>query len=289
MPFTANYNNLRGFNYVPTYARNDIEFWRDYDGAVIERELGYAQRLGLNSARVFLAYVVYEQDRAAFLARVKHFVRAAHDRGISTMVVVWDSCFSEVMPTYEADEPDWVPNPGVQRLTPDFWPQGEGYCADLVEALCNEPGLLMWDMMNEPLITSWYWAAEGKEKEHRRETIWAFARHFCGVMGRLDPSHPRTVGVSRPGLLPNVIDCVDVVSFHDYSATRGRIRAQLAEGIEMARQAGKPVLVSEVGCLARANPYDVCLEICRDLGIGWYLWELMIGKSRWNDIHGIVY
>jgi len=80
-----------------------------------------------------------------------------------------------------------------------------------------------------------------------------------------------------------------VLSFHDYSPTRGQVRAQLGKGIAMARQAEKPVLVSEVGCLARANPYDVCLEVCRDLGIGWYMWELMIGRSRWRDIHGIVY
>jgi hypothetical protein len=108
-------------------------------------------------------------------------------------------------------------------------------------------------------------------------------------MHRLDPAHPLTVGVMFPDRLPNVADCVDVVSFHDYSPTRARIRSRLGGGIEVARQQGKPVLVSEVGCLARANPYDVCLEICRDLGIGWYLWELMIGKSRWRDIHGIVY
>ena len=289
MAFPLTYCDIRGFNYVPSNARNDIEFWRDYDGALVEKELDYAKRLGLNSARVFLAYAVYEHNQVEFLARVKHFVQAAYARGISTMVVVWDSCFSDLMPTYEADEEDWIPNPGVQRLTPDFWPQGEAYCADLAKTLVDNPGLLIWDVMNEPLATTWQSRAESAEQARRCETIWTFARHFCGVMGRLDPSHPRTVGVLRPEHLPNIVDCVDVVSFHDYSPTRGRVHAQLGKGIETALHAGKPVLVSEVGCLARANPYDICLEACQDLGIGWYMWELMIGRSRWRDIHGIVY
>jgi hypothetical protein len=45
----------------------------------------------------------------------------------------------------------------------------------------------------------------------------------------------------------------------------------------------------EYVCLARSNPYDMTLEICGELGLGWYVWELMIGKSLWKDIHGIVY
>ena len=114
------YSHVRGFNYVPSTAVNDIAFWRDYDEALVERELTYAQRLGLNSARPFLAYVVYEHDPKTFLARLRHFVRAAHERGISVMPVVWDSCFDSTLPTYESSENKWIPNPGVQRLGPDF-------------------------------------------------------------------------------------------------------------------------------------------------------------------------
>jgi hypothetical protein len=41
-------------NYVPSYSRNPVQTWRDYDGATVLRELGYAQALGLNAVRVFL-------------------------------------------------------------------------------------------------------------------------------------------------------------------------------------------------------------------------------------------
>ncbi len=280
--------NLRGFNYTPSTATNDISFWRDYDEAVIERELTYAQRLGLNSARVFLAYVVYEHQPQQFLKRLRHFVRAAQQRGIMTMPVVWDSCFSERQPAYDLDLNDWVPNPGVMNLGTHFWPQGERYCAALVETLGDEPGLLMWDVMNEPLMTSWVLNAGG-EQSSRSETIWTFVRHFCEVFQRLDPRHPTTVGVHTPENLAVIGGATEVLSFHDYSPTREAIGRALDVGLEYGRKMDKPVFVSEISCLARANPYDVSIQACQERGLGWFTWELMIGKSMWRDIHGIVY
>ncbi len=282
------YAHLRGFNYTPSTAVNDISFWRDYDEGLVERELTYAQRLGLNSARPFLAYVVYEHDPKRFLNRLTHFVRTAHDRGISVMPVVWDSCFDDSMPTIDSTENKWIPNPGVQRLGPEFWPAGEAYCRDLVQTLGPEPGLTMWDIMNEPLITSWV-MEETPERDERKGTIWNFVHHFCGVMKELDKTHPITVGVANVATLAQVEAHVDVLSYHDYLPTRAAIRAQIDDGLRVAETNQKPIFISELACLARANPYDVTLEICQEAGIGWYLWELMIGKSRWRDIHGVVY
>ena len=288
MELLKRYQHLRGFNYVPSTAVNDIAFWRDYDEALVERELTYAQRLGLNSARPFLAYVVYEQEPQSFLARLRHFVRAAHDRGISVMPVVWDSCFDDTLPTYGSTENKWIPNPGVQRLGPDFWPAGEAYCRDLVQTLGPEPGLLMWDMMNEPMVTSWV-GEDVPDRDSRISIIWNFVHHFCGVMKELDGAHPITVGVAYAANLAQVETHVDVLSFHDYRNTRAAIRAHIDEGNRIAEANQKPIFISELACLARANPYDVTLEICQEAGIGWYLWELMIGVSRWRDIHGVVY
>jgi len=288
MDYCKPYSHLRGFNYTPSSAAHDIAFWRDYDEALVERELTYAQRLGLNSARPFLAYVVYEREPAAFLARLRHFVRAAHARGISVMPAIWDSCFDETEPTYGATVNQWIPNPGVQRLGRAFWPAGEAYCRALVETLGNEPGLLMWDVMNEPTITSWI--KEGvPEREQRVQTIWNFVRHFCGVMKQLDPHHPVTVGVAYAKELVEIGSHVDVLSFHDYRETRSAMRAHIDEALGFAQQYQKAIFVSEIACLARANPYDVSLETFQQSGMGWYLWELMIGVSRWRDIHGVVY
>jgi hypothetical protein len=45
---------------------------------------------------------------------------------------------------------------------------------------------------------------------------------------------------------------------------------------------------TEIGCIARANPYDVTLEEHMKARVGWYIWELMITR-RWGNVHGVFY
>ncbi len=134
---------IRGFNYTPSTARNDVEFWRDYDEAQVERELDFARRLRLNQARIFLNYVVYERERDAFLKRMHHFVRAAHNRGIGTLVVVWDQCCVDDMPFYAAHEKKWYPNPGAPAR--ETWEDAERW----VRNQCAENQLTGIDWMDE--------------------------------------------------------------------------------------------------------------------------------------------
>ena len=51
---------------MPSYAKNDVAIWMDYDPVVIDRELGYAERLNLNTVRVFLNQAVYEHEPKVF-------------------------------------------------------------------------------------------------------------------------------------------------------------------------------------------------------------------------------
>ena len=55
---------LLGFNFVPSTAVNDTEMWQaeTFDPKTIDRELAWAEGLGYNSCRVFLQYIVWQQD-----------------------------------------------------------------------------------------------------------------------------------------------------------------------------------------------------------------------------------
>ncbi len=44
--------DIRGVNYVPSNAVNATEMWLEFDAATIDRELGFAEGLALNSNRV---------------------------------------------------------------------------------------------------------------------------------------------------------------------------------------------------------------------------------------------
>jgi len=53
-----------GVNFVPSTAANTTELWQaaSFDEKTIDRELGWAARIGFNSCRVFVQYLVWKHD-----------------------------------------------------------------------------------------------------------------------------------------------------------------------------------------------------------------------------------
>ena len=86
----VDYSKIRGFNYTQSSARSDYEFWKKYDHKMVDREMGFAQRLNLNSARIFLNYQVYLEDKEVYLERVRDFVQTAWSHGISTNPILFN-------------------------------------------------------------------------------------------------------------------------------------------------------------------------------------------------------
>jgi len=241
------------------------------DQATIERDLGYAQRLRINSTRIWLMYRQYWQDPKAFIAKLVNYVRTAHSFGISTMPILWNGNMID-----------------VSILEPGYWPTGEQYVADVVNALKDEPGLIMWDIMNEPSCNDYMLKATPEEKPEREAKMWGFVRHFCAYVRQLDPANAITVGHTWVCDIEPTADVVDVISFHDYLETRQRVENTYLEAERLSAKYGKPLINSELACLCRANPYDMALEICERHHVGWYLFNLMI-QGYWNEVHGIVY
>jgi len=241
------------------------------DQATIERDLGYAQRLRLNSTRIWLRYQHYWEDPEGYIAKLVNYVRTAHAMGISTMPILWNGNMID-----------------VSILEKDYRPTGEKWVAAVVNALKDEDGLLMWDIMNEPSCNDYMRKATPEEKPEREAKLWGFVRHYCQYVRELDPVNAITVGNTFIGDTEPTVDLVDVISFHDYLETRKRVENTYRRAEALAQQYGKPLLNTELACLCRANPYDMALEICERHKIGWYLFELMI-HGYWGDVHGIVY
>jgi len=150
--------------------------WRN-DQAIIERDLGYAQRVHLNSTRVWLGYREYKKNPDGFIKTIQNYVRTAQRMGISTMPVLWNG---------NGLNPD--------TLKENFRPEGEAYIKAVVEALKNEKGLLMWDIMNEPLWNDYYNNAPAEEKAKREAEIRDFVRYYIKFVKKLDPVNAVTVG-----------------------------------------------------------------------------------------------
>jgi hypothetical protein len=241
------------------------------DEATMRRELGYAQKLQLNSTRIWLNQGGYQRDPEGFINRLRTYVRIAHSLGISVMPILFNGNGL---------------NP--QTLPPESWPRQEAYVKAVVEALKNEPGLLMWDLMNEPSYNDYYRLGPEAEQPKRGEEIKTFLAHFNQYVKSLDPTNATTIGHTFARDLEWCTN-VDVFSFHDYSETRHRIETNYVLAETISKKYGKPLLNTEMACVCRANPYDVALEIAGRHKVGWYVFQLMVTPGGWGDVHGLVY
>ena len=256
-------SKYRGFNYTPAGAvspHHHIDQWVKYSAAVTNFDLDLAKRLNLNQVRVFVPYEAYLAIKDTLKDRLRHFVQACHIRGIGVMVVVGKG--------------PWVQDTS-QR------PRAIEWVKFLSAALSSRPGLAMWDIMNEP--------------DYPEKPLERVQRNFenCRFMSRLfreiDPKTPITIGMAFEKNMETLADYVDVLQFHDYSDTREKIDQTILRAKQFAAKAGKPVIDGEIGCIARANPYDVTLEEHMKAHVGWYIWELMIVRKGWGAVHGVFY
>lgn len=254
-------SGVRGFNYQAAESIGHAEHWLHYDPAVTERDLDYARRLDLNQVRIFVPFAAWERDKEALRKDLLHFVRAAHERGIG------------VMPTMQYKFGEWKDRAA--------WPNSREFVADLVASIGKEPGLEIWDVENEPECCKLPPTPDNRLRmEH--------AMYMAKMFHELDPVTPVTIGATFADNMIEMGDAVDVLSFHDYSPTRARIRANIARAKAYAAKVGKPLFNSEIGCVARANPYDVTLHEHMQAHVGWYIWELMI-TGNWGTVHGVFY
>src|SRR5919202_265063 len=63
---------LVGANYIPANAINELEMWQaeSFDPAQIDKELGWAESIGMNTMRVFLHDLVWSKDQEGFRKRI---------------------------------------------------------------------------------------------------------------------------------------------------------------------------------------------------------------------------
>lgn len=211
MKRTVDYSSLKGFNYTQSNSLNDRDFWARYDHSIVDRDLGYAERLHLNSVRIFMDISMYRSGPQRFLSNIRDFVRTAWEHGISTNPILFMGF------RFRDDELTWEEMNAVEGLKPltktiddpSCWHIGEEYVDEVIATLKDEPGLLFWDIANEPGYTdrfvTWYdeefdYLQEFQEApdlevlRRRQEKTWSIVRHFMKYVKEKDPDHDVGVG-----------------------------------------------------------------------------------------------
>lgn len=270
----ADFGNVRGLNYIASYAPSDVAMWRFYDHDQIDRELGYVKALGANSIRVWLAWVVYDAEGKRFIDKFEDFLSLCEKHRITVMPILWDSCFGDAKASYE-DVEDWVANPGTERVADlEFRADGDRYIRAVVEAGRDNRSLLIWDVMNEPSgpkINSWL-------------------EHYCKLVKSLDKEHPVTIGWAHASSNNVSVDWVDVMSYHPYGIFDKNRHVWTTAVREIANAHGnKPILVTEAGGPGFGQRYEECIDYFQKEGVGFYLFEAMVGTNRFRNITGFVF
>jgi hypothetical protein len=259
----SDYSHIRGIH---------MGFEKGPDHMPLEKQLEYCRKLDLNSNRLFTDYAHYALDPEGVKKYLKETIELCWKYGVSTMQILFGG--NQLDPVI---------------LEPEFWAEkGDPYVRDMVLLLKDEPGLLMWDVMNEPTCNLWYSDAPEDEKPARLAKITGFLKHYCALVKELDPDGCITIGHTEACDLEPSAAWVDVLCFHDYRETRARIAENYDLAEALGRKYGKPVINSETCCNCRANPYDLAIKTCVDRQMGFYVFCLL-AEGFWGEVHGLIY
>ena len=270
-----------GFNYIPSTAINTTEMWQKetFDPATIEREMHAAASVGFNCARVFLQYIVWENDPAGLKARMGTFMEIAARNHIKIIWVLFDDCtFSTVTDPHLGKQADvipgeyangWTPSPGETRVIDQAsWKGLKDYVTDIMTTFSSDSRVLAWDLYNEP----------GNSRMENKslpllKAVFAWARD-------VDPLQPITVGIWKRQLTDIdkvILENSDIVTFHNY----GGPDAMTHDIDELARE-DRPMICTE--WLARQNGSTVAniLPILYSRHVGGTIWGLVNGRTQTN-------
>ena len=193
-----------GANFLPSTAINELEMWQadTFDPTTIDRELGWAEGIGMNTMRVFLHNLLWEQDPKGFQERIDTFLTIAARHHIRPVFVLFDSCW-EPFPKLGPQHPPipgvhnsgWVQAPGATVLNdPTQYPRLETYVKGIVGAFANDPRILAWDLWNEPDNGNDSSYAKGEPK-NKNEIILGLLPQVFAWARAARPRQPLTSGL----------------------------------------------------------------------------------------------
>ena len=283
-----------GANFVPSTAINQLEMWQadTFDPKTIDKELSMAKKLGMNTARVFLHDLAYEQDPAGFKARVDTFLGIAAKHGIKPMLVIFDSVWNPEVKVGKQPAPvpgvhnsGWVQSPGGAALADAAqYPRLEAYVKDIVGTFGKDARVASWDLWNEPDNTngSSYGAKEPKDKllyvEKLLPQVFAWARS-------VSPKQPLTSGLwqgdwSDRGKLTPIqrvqLDESDFVSFHNYDDP-AKFKERVAQ---LGKLSARPKQLTEYMARGMNSTFAGMLPILKEAHIAGYNWGFVQGKAQ---------
>jgi hypothetical protein len=283
---------LCGCNYIPATAINQLEMWQadTFDPSRIDTELELASSIGMNTVRVFLHDLLWDQDAAGFIERIDIFLQIADKHGIRPMFVLFDSCWDpfpqlgvQRVPQPGVHNSGWVQSPGARVLKDAAQqPRLESYVRGVVGAFARDERILAWDVWNEPdnmntasygqheladkvalvlelLPKAFQWARAARPTQPLTSAIWN--GNWCSP-DHLSPMERVQVELS------------DVISFHSYD-----LPDEFECRLKYLQRYNRPLLCTEYMARGNKSTFEEILPIALH-EVAVYNWGLVVGKSQ---------
>jgi hypothetical protein len=285
-----------GSNYIPANAINQLEMWQEetFDPKRIELELGWAQSLGMNTMRVFLHDLLWQQDSRRFKQRIGAFLDIAARHGIKPIFVLFDSCWDPTPrlgpqhpPIPGVHNSGWVQSPSAAELAdPASYLKLRAYVEGVVGAFAADPRVLAWDVWNEP-DNHGPPDYESREARNKFDLVAALLPQVFSWARSQHPIQPLTSGIWNhddwtPNAQLNAVEAEqmnesDVISFHDYNWPE-----KLESRIAQLQQYGRPIICTEYMARAAGSTIDGSLAIGKKANVGMVNWGFVVGKIQTN-------
>jgi len=286
---------LVGANYIPANAINQLEMWQPqtFDPQRIDQELGWAQALGMNTVRVFLHDLLWQQDPQGFAQRLDRFLQVAARHRIRLMLVVFDSCWNpqphlgpQPPPRPGVHNSGWVQSPSAQALAdPAQYPRLQAYVTGIVGRFATDDRILAWDVWNEPtnLNDSIF---PGAEAPHKVDLVLALLPQVFDWVRSAGATQPLTSALwiaeddwSAPQRMKPIeriqISRSDIISFHNYQDPQ-----RFQQHLRWLLQYQRPIILSEYLARGFGNTFEAILPIARQHQVGAINWGLVAGRTQ---------
>ena len=284
---------LVGSNYIPATASNELEMWQQdtFDPKRIDLELSWAESIGLNTMRVFLHDLVWQQDAKAFTRRIDTFLQIASKHHIKPIFVLFDSCWDpaphlgpQSPPVPGVHNSRWVQSPGAAALDdPAQYPRLEAYVKGVVKAFAHDQRVLAWDVWNEPDNTNNGSYASGEPADKVARVAYLLPQVFRWAR-EAGATQPLTSGVwkgnwsSFETLDPVAkiqIENSDVISFHNYDSP-----AEFEKRVKWLQPYHRPLICTEYMARGNGSTFEGTLPIAKSEHVAAINWGLVAGKTQ---------
>jgi hypothetical protein len=287
---------LVGSNYIPRSAINELEMWQEatFNPEQIDQELGWAESLGMNTMRVFLHDLLWQQDADGFKKRIDQFLTIAAKHHIRPLFVLFDSCW-DPLPHLGPQHPPipgvhnsgWVQSPGAVALgDPRQYPRLKTYVEGVVGAFAKDDRILGWDIWNEPGAGNMGSYAKQELKDKTARVLVLLPQAFEWAR-EANPTQPLTSGVccvdqapdaSKLGKIEQIqLRESDVVTFHNYTWLE-----YFRREIGWLKKYNRPVICTEFMARSVGSTFDTILPIAKEEKVGAINWGFVVGKTQTN-------